>query len=83
VLLGLNVSMSAISKHTPARVGTDGRKAHMQWLGNSRQPAHRSCLNPPRAMKGLALRARRAVRKRETAWGERPVFISIRTDGAI
>jgi hypothetical protein len=26
-------------------------------------------LMPPRAMKGLALRAKRSVRKRETEWG--------------
>ena len=43
----------------------------MQWLGTSRQPAQRSRLNPPRARKGLALRARRALRSKETAWGMR------------
>ena len=40
----------------------------MQWLGTRRHPAQRSPLMPPRAKKGLALRANRAVRKRETAW---------------
>jgi hypothetical protein len=67
VLLGLSGSMSAISKHMPASTGISGRTPHMQWLGTKRQPAHRSPLMPPRAMKGLALRAKRAARKRETA----------------
>ncbi len=53
----------------PERVGTEGRKLHMQWLGTKRQPAQRSPLMPPRAIKGLVLRNTRAVRKRDTAWG--------------
>jgi hypothetical protein len=61
--------MSAISKHTPACVSTWGRTSHMQWLGTSRQPAQRSPLMPPRAMKGLALRAKREARSLETACG--------------
>jgi hypothetical protein len=69
VLLGFSGSMSAIRRHTPARVRTVGRNAHMQWLGTSRQLAQRSRLNPPRARKGLTLRARRAARRRETALG--------------
>jgi hypothetical protein len=63
--------MSAMSKHTPARVFNEGRKIHMQWLGTSRQSAQRSRLKPPRARKGLALRARRAERRWETAWDMR------------
>lgn len=53
----------------PERVGTAGRKLHMQWLGTKRHPAQRSPLMPPRAIKGLELRNKRVVRKRETAWG--------------
>jgi hypothetical protein len=41
----------------------------MQWLGTNRHPVQRSPLMPPRARKGLVLRASRAVRKRATAWG--------------
>jgi hypothetical protein len=41
----------------------------MQWLGTNRQPGQRSPLMPPRAKKGLALRAKRAARRRETACG--------------
>ncbi|BDU55417.1 hypothetical protein LTEGF4_10980 [Limnohabitans sp. TEGF004] len=62
--------MSAMSKHMPARVGTLGRSAQMQWVGTKRQPAQRSPLGPPRARKGLTLRARREARRRETAWGK-------------
>jgi hypothetical protein len=40
----------------------------MQWPGLSRHPAHRALRGPPRAKKGLEARARRAVRRRETAW---------------
>jgi hypothetical protein len=61
--------MSPISKHTPERVGTHGRMAHMQWLGTSLHSVQCSRCEPPRARKGLALRAIRAARKRETAWG--------------
>jgi hypothetical protein len=41
----------------------------MQWLGISRQPAQRTLRGPPRARKGFEARARRVVRRRETAWG--------------
>jgi hypothetical protein len=54
-------------KHTPARVGTAGCKAHKQWLGTRRQPGQRSPFWPPRAKKGLTLRAKRAVRNFATA----------------
>jgi hypothetical protein len=69
VLLGFKGSMSAMSKHMPDWVDRSGRSAQMQWLGTKRQPQQRSPLMPPRAMNGLALRARRSVRRRETAWG--------------
>jgi len=71
VLLGLSASMSPMIRQTPARVAMEGRSAHRQWLGASRQPAQRSRLKPPRARKGLTLRARRSARSRETAWGMR------------
>ena len=61
--------MSAMIRHIPARTGAIGRKAHRQWLMTKRQPAQRSALEPPRAKNGLELRARRAVRRRLTAWG--------------
>jgi hypothetical protein len=54
-------------KHTPARVVMAGRKSHRQWLGIRRQPGQCARREPPRAKKGLTLRASRAVRKRETA----------------
>ncbi|MDG5976272.1 hypothetical protein H010_13491 [Hydrogenophaga taeniospiralis CCUG 15921] len=41
VLLGLSASMSPMIRHTPARVGTAGRRAQMQWLAIRRQPAQR------------------------------------------
>jgi hypothetical protein len=56
-----------MSKHTPARVDTAGRKAHKQWLNTKRQPGQRSPFGPPRAKKGLTLRAKRAVRNSATA----------------
>ncbi|BDU52925.1 hypothetical protein LINBF2_11600 [Limnohabitans sp. INBF002] len=65
--------MSAISKHMPARVDTSGRSEQMQCVGTKRQPAQRSPLGPPRARKGLTLRARRVARKRATAWGKSAV----------
>lgn len=69
--------MSAMSKHMPERVGTLGRRAHMQWLGTSLQPAQRVPLGPPLAKKGLALRARRAERRRATAWGMVPTAYDV------
>ena len=60
----------------PERVATFGRQAHMQWLGTSLQPAQRSPLGPPRAKKGLALRARRAERRRATAWGMPQAYVT-------
>ncbi len=71
VLLGLSGSISAISRHIPACTGTVGRWAHMQCVGGSLQAAQRSPRGPPRARNGLELRARRALRRRETAWGAR------------
>ena len=67
VLLGLSGSRSAMSKQTPARVATFGRKAHKQWLSGTRQPLQRFT-REPRAMKGLVSKAVRAVRRRATAW---------------
>ena len=52
----------------PARVGTSGRSAQRQCEGTKRQPLQRSPLGPPRARKGLTLRARRVERRRATAW---------------
>ena len=66
VLVGLSGSMSNMIRHTPAVVGTTGRSEHRQWLNTTRQPGQRSELEP-RAIKGLALRASRAARRRETA----------------
>jgi len=43
-------------------------EAFHQWLGSSRRPSQRSRLKPPRARKGLVLRARRAARSSDTAW---------------
>ena len=60
--------MSAMIRHIPARVVTTGRTPHRQWLGTRRQAAQRSPRGPPRARKGLELRARRALRRRDTAW---------------
>ena len=52
---------------------TLGRTAHRQWLTTRRQPAQRGTSDPPRARKGLEARARRAVRRRDTAcWGAVP-----------
>ena len=61
--------MSAMIRHMPARVGTTGRSAHRQWLSAKRQPGQRGTSDPPRARNGLELRAKRAVRRRATAWG--------------
>jgi hypothetical protein len=69
VLLGLSGSRSLINRHTPARVGSKGRTAHRQWLSTSLQSPHRSRVHPPRATKGLVLRASRAARRRWTAYG--------------
>ena len=48
VLLDLSGSVSPVSRHTPARVGTDGRRAHMQWLGTKRQLALKTALGKKR-----------------------------------
>src|SRR5471032_1362048 len=67
VLLGFIGSTSCISRHMPDFASTLGRQAHRQYSGITRQPGQRSA-REPRATNGFTARARRWVRKRETAW---------------
>lgn len=55
-------------KQADARIGRQARAQVTDAVGASRQPAYRRPLKPPRARRGLALRVRRTVRRRETAW---------------
>jgi len=67
VLLGFIGSTSCINRHIADRAWTLGRQAHKQYAGITRQPGQRSA-REPRLTKGLMARARRWVRRRETAW---------------
>ena len=69
VLLGLRDSNSAMTKHSPARVGTTALRLHMQWLAFRRQTAHRDWRGILRSRPGrVLLWARQAARKVDTAW---------------